>query len=189
VVISPDENREVDPTEFTKERTRFYALIGHCVTQYQSVEDYLPEIFGAALGGDQEKAVAVFAVARGLEAKLNVISAALTGADQAIVDRWESLLKRVTAAADARNQIAHARAVHNAGMFRVQLGDENTPGKMTRIKPQRMELRKRRGAKGMLWTVDLMIQEAERSLKLSGHLVGFTKTLKGETVPPHLVEE
>jgi hypothetical protein len=189
VVVLEGEDGDAVLAEFEKHRARFYALIGHCVTRYQSVEDYLPDVFGAALGGHAERAVAIFAVARGLEAKLNLISAALTGANQAIADRWSHLLKRVADAADARNQIAHARTVQNAGMINVRLGNENTPGKATRVKPQRMELRKRRGADESVWTLEMMIQEAERSSKLFGHLIAFTKTLKGETVPPHLLEE
>jgi len=58
-----------------------------------------------------------------------MISAALTGADQAITVRWSSLLKRLADAADARNQIAHARTVHNAGLVNVPFGNKNTTGK------------------------------------------------------------
>jgi len=123
------------------------------------------------------------------EAKLNMISAALTGADQAITVRWSSLLKRVADAADARNQIAHARTVHNAGLVNVPFGNKNTTGKATRIEPPRMELRKRKGADESLWALDMMIQEAERSSKLFGHLSAFAKTLRGETVPPHRLDE
>jgi hypothetical protein len=189
VVILEEEDGDAVVAEFEKHRARFYALIGHCVTGYQSVEDYLPDVFAAALSGNMDRAVAIFAVARGLEAKLNLISAALTGPDQALADRWSGLLKRVAAAADARNQIAHARSVHNGGMINVRLGDKNAPGKATRVKPARMELHKHRGANERVWTLEMMIQEAERSFKLFGHLIAFAMTLKGETVPPHLLEE
>jgi hypothetical protein len=186
---SEGEDNAAALAEFEKHRARFYALIGHCVTRYQSVEDYLPDVFGAALGGHVERAIAIFAVARGLEAKLNLISAALTGSDQALADRWRRLLKRVADAADARNQIAHARTVHNAGMMIVRLGDENRSGEVTVGGSQRMELRKRMGTNESVWTLEMMIQEAERSSKLFRHLIAYTMTLKGETVPPHLLEE
>jgi hypothetical protein len=188
VAVLEEEDGDAVIAEFEKHRARFYALIGHRVTGYQSVEDYLPDIFAAALGGDIKRAVAIFAVARGLEAKLNLISATLTGSDQALADRWSGLLKRVAAAA-ARNQIAHARTVHNGGMINVRLGDKNTPGKVTRVEPSRMELRKHSGVNENVWTLEMMIQEAERSFKLFGHLIAFAMTLKGETVPPHLLEE
>jgi len=189
MIITPDEDDEAAPAEFEKHRTRFYALIGHCVTRYQSVEDYLPEVFAVALGGDAKKTVAIFAIARGLEAKLDMISAALKGGDRAIAVRWSNLLKRVVSAANARNQIAHARTVHHGGMIAVQLENENTPGKVTRVELPRMELRKRTGANEALWTLDMMIQEAERTSKLFGHLIAFTMMLQGKTVPPHLREE
>jgi hypothetical protein len=189
VAVLEGEESDAVVAEFEKHRARFYALIGHCVTGYQSIEDYLPDVFAAALGDNSKKAVAIFAVARGLEAKLNLISAALTGADQALVDRWSGLLKRVATAADARNQIAHARTVHKGGMINIRLGDNGAPGKATRIEPSRMELRKQKGANENVWTLEMMIQEAERSFKLLGHLIAFAMTLKGETVPPHLLEE
>jgi hypothetical protein len=71
----------LEDKDFERERTRFYALIGHCVTRYQAIEDYLPELYAAALGGDPVKAAAIFDVVRGLEAKLDIISAGLSGAD------------------------------------------------------------------------------------------------------------
>lgn len=74
--------------EFERHRRKFYALIGHCVTGYQSVEDYLPELFAAALGGDTAKAAAILAVARGLEAKLDIITAALIGTEERCRTRW-----------------------------------------------------------------------------------------------------
>jgi hypothetical protein len=186
MIILPGE--EGLTADFKKHRQRFYALIGHCVIQYQSVEDYLVDVFCAALGGDHGKAAAIFALARGLEAKLNMISAALKGADQLTVVRWDALLKRVATAQVNRNQIAHARAVHNGGLVGVQVGRENLPGKATRLRPPRMELRKRSGANEALWTEELMIQEARRSSELYRHLLAFSMTLKGEPVPPHLLD-
>jgi hypothetical protein len=184
VTVLEGEDRDAVLAEFEKHRARFYALIGHCVTRYQSVEDYLSDVFSAALGGRAERASAIFAEVKGLEAKLKLISAALTGSDQAVADCWKQLLKRVADAAKARNQIAHAHAVHSGGMVKIHLGDENTPGKATRVKPPRMELRKRKGANENVWTLEKMIQEAERSSKLLEHLSAFTRRLKGETVQP-----
>jgi hypothetical protein len=186
MIVLPGEDTDTQIVEFEKHTARFYELIGHCVTRYQAVEDYLPTVFGAALGGDLGRAEALFAIARGLEAKLNMISAALTGADDKIAVRWSNLLKQVAAAAEARNQIAHARTVHNGGLVGVQLATDDTPGKVTRIKPARMELRKRSGAGEKVWTIETMLQEAKHCSKLFGQLIAFTMTLKGETVPPHL---
>ena len=76
-----DNAEQAELARFIEHKDRFFALIGHCVTRYQSIEDSLPGVFAAALGGDPARAHAVFAVVRGLEAKLNLISAALTGQD------------------------------------------------------------------------------------------------------------
>src|ERR1700730_10402323 len=105
--------------DFERHRRKFYALIGHCVTGYQSVEDYLPDLFAAALGGDTAKAGAIFAVVRELEAKLNIITAALIGTEERYRTRWTTLRPRVAKAAEARNQIAHATPTHNAGLLHV----------------------------------------------------------------------
>jgi hypothetical protein len=51
-----------------------------------------------------------------------------------------------------------------------------------------MELRKGRGPNETPWTPEMMIKDAERSSTLFRHLIAFTKTLKGEIVPQHLLE-
>jgi len=188
MIILPDEVHEAAIAEFEKHRSRFFALVGHCITRYQSIEDFLPEVFSGALGGDTGNAGAIFAIVRGLEAKLNMISAALTGADEPTIKRWSDLLKRVASAATARNEIAHARTVNNGGVIRVQAGGAGETGSVTRVKGPQMELRKRSGAGETVWTLELMIEEAERSSKLLGHLIAFAMTLKGEEPPPHLLE-
>ena len=38
----------VEEEDFERNRTQFYAVIGHCVTRYQAMEDYLPKLFAAA---------------------------------------------------------------------------------------------------------------------------------------------
>jgi hypothetical protein len=129
MIILEGEESETLLAEFEKHTARFYALIGHCVTRHQFVEDYLPDVFGAALAGAPQRASALFAVVWGLERKLDMISAALTGAAGATVVRWDSLRKRVEDAADARNEIAHARPVHNGGMVGVYQARDNSPGK------------------------------------------------------------
>src|SRR5215212_4243568 len=68
-----DPQQSPEDLEFEQQRIRFYALIGLCLTRYQNVEDYLPDVFAVSLRGDSERARAIFSVARGLEAKLNII--------------------------------------------------------------------------------------------------------------------
>jgi|ERR1700730_4401593 len=181
---------DVDDDEgFEQHRARFYSLIGHCVTGYQSIEDYLPELFGAALADDPSKATAIFAVARGLEAKLDIISAALIGADERHFSRWTELRPHILLAAKARNQIAHASPTHHGGTIAIALNSnpEIAP-KMTRTESSRMELRKRTRAGETVWTTDLMRAEYERSHKLFGHLIALAMELRGEKPPSHLLE-
>jgi hypothetical protein len=175
---------------FETHRSSFYAMIGHYVTLYQSVEDYLADLFVAALPVPEEQSAAIFAVVRGLEAKLNIISATLITADDAHKERWQVLVKRVAAAAEARNQIAHASPVHHGPTVNVILG---SPDKAPTIRldhsTQRMELHKQTRSGEHVWTLERMREEHRRTDKLYGHLIALAKQLKGETPPEHLLEE
>lgn len=188
MILLPGEDHDAILQDFEKHQSRFYALIGRCVTSYQQTEDFLPAVFNAVLGCDVEKSAAIFAVARGLEAKLKIISAALTGASEEITNRWESLAKRIDSASTARNQIAHAHPVNNGGCVCIGIGDGVNPSFATRMTSPRMELRKQAGKGETVWTLDLMIAEAERTSKLFGHLIAFEMTLKGKEPPFHLLE-
>jgi hypothetical protein len=176
--------------EFKDHRTRFFALVGRCVTTYQTVEDHLQDLFAAALGGDPDRASAIFVVVRGLTDKLTVITAALTTQEHRV--RWDGLSGRVQAAFEARNQIAHARPLVNGGATLIVLsGDPALPSTTARVvheEPSRMELRKRTRKSEMVWTEDRLRDEHARMAKLFGHLVAFGMQLRGETPPPHLGE-
>ena len=63
-------------------------------------EDHLENLFAAALGVAPEKAKRVFAVVRGLEAKLEAVTEALSDADAQTIARWGELKKRVSQAAE-----------------------------------------------------------------------------------------
>jgi hypothetical protein len=177
----------VEEEDFEPDRTQFYALIGHCVTRYQAMEDYLPELFAAALGGDAVKAAAIFDVVRGLEPKLDMISAGLSGADERHQRRWKQLLACIADAAKKRNEIAHARPTHNAGLIRVILSqDSSISPEITQAEKARMELRKRTRGGEKVWTTEDMRAEYQRVDKLFGNLIAFVKELGGDEVPSHL---
>jgi hypothetical protein len=162
------------------------------VTRYQAVEDYLPDVFAGALGGERAKAEAIFDVVhnRGLESKLKIISAAFVGADDRLRTRWDNLRPRVSKAAEARNQIAHASPTHYGGMIRVTLSnDPLIPPEATRVEDARMELRKRTREGEKVWTTEDMRAEYDRADKLFQNLIAFVKELRGEKVPPHLLAE
>jgi hypothetical protein len=44
---SENDENEAEFEAFRKQRTEFFALIGHCITEYQKAEDYLPQLFAA----------------------------------------------------------------------------------------------------------------------------------------------
>jgi hypothetical protein len=89
----------------------FFAEAGECIIEYQKKEDHLENLFAATLGVAPEKAMRVFAVFRGLEAKLEAVTQALPDADAQTIARWSELKKRVSQAAKSRNQIAHSTPV------------------------------------------------------------------------------
>ena len=154
---------------------------------YQTVEDYLPDVFASALNSNQKKARALFALVRGLDRQLDCIAEALMDADEHHQKRWQELRKRIKQAADARNEIAHASPVQHGGKLRIALSkDPNIPPTSKRIEAPRMELHKR--SKNAIWTTETMRAEYERSSKLFSHLIAFTHELRGEKPPKHLLE-
>ena len=121
---SEDHKNDMQSVEFEKHRSRFFALIGYCVINYQTVEDYLPDVFAAALGINEAKALKIFNHVRGLETKLAMISEALSDATDEHQLRWQTLLRHIREAADSRNQIAHANPVHHASTIVIEMGDD-----------------------------------------------------------------
>lgn len=187
--LKPD-NNEIELSKLQERRMRFYAEIGRCVTNYQSIEDYLPEVFTAALGGEPSKATAIFAVARGLEAKIDIITAALTDRDEQHRRRWAQLARRIGAAASTRNQIAHATPVNNGGTIALSISfDPDVPTTGRRIAPPRMELHKRTRERTTAWTTELISDECRRTNKVFKNLIALAMELKGETPAAHLLEE
>ncbi len=145
-----------------------------------------------ALASDKPKAIAIFATVRGLESKLALVSAALTG-DASRLTRWVELGARVQRAFGARNQVAHARPRKNGGVVGIILsgppGAPDTTSQIVYGEPAHMELVKRTRAKEVVWTEDMLRAEHASVSKLFGHLVAFTMELRGETPPAHLREE
>ncbi|WP_121117786.1 hypothetical protein [Croceibacterium ferulae] len=185
----PDPDEQARRDEFDKHYKKFFELIGHCVTLYQSVEDYLDDVFSAALGGNVDRAAALFAVARGLEAKLNIISAALIGREDDLAKHWPSLLVRVASAAKARNEIAHASPLVRGGRIDLVLDREKMQVVCVgRPEKDRMELRKRTKAGETTRVLDDLFEEYHRTGKLFDNLIGYVKLLKGEVAPTHLLE-
>ncbi|MBF9234784.1 hypothetical protein [Microvirga alba] len=174
---------ETDP-EFLalkEHAARFYALIGYCVTHYQSLEDTLPDLFAVALGAEQKKALAVFSAVRGLEDKFAIISAALLDATKEQKHEWASLRVRIKLASDARNQIAHANPVQIPVIKITRRNEVPSPvGIIGTGGPGRMELRKQTRNGERIWTLDLLREERARIVELSNQLCAFVVRLKKE---------
>jgi len=154
---------------------------------YQNIEDHLQTLFVSALGGPPEKARKIFSVARGLEAKLYLVSAALSDAEQSLQMRWDGLKKRVILAAESRNQIAHSSPVSTADPIIVTMNKANN--KVLRVSGggnSRTELRKKTKRVEVTWTTSSLRDEHTRNDLLFGALVAFDLELRDMPVPQHL---
>jgi hypothetical protein len=94
--------------KYDADRSPLFQLIGHCVTSYQSVEDYLPDLFWAGIGGDEEQNRAIFSAVRGIETMLALIDAALLLRNEDRLKEWKVLRRRLVDASLERGQIAHS---------------------------------------------------------------------------------
>lgn len=182
-------NDDTRTEELIRHRTKFFALIGHCLTSYQSVEDYLEEVFSAALGDDLNRGAAIYAVARGLEARLDIITAALTGRPSNCAKYWPDLRARIASAARARNEIAHATTLFRADSVKVIINRETMQlEKVERTEDGRMELRKKTRVGETIWTLDKMFAEYNKTEKLFVNLRGYVKILQGENPSASLLD-
>jgi hypothetical protein len=165
----------------------FFAEAGECIIEYQKKEDHLENLFAATLGVAPEKAMRVFAVFRGLEAKLEAVTQALPDADAQTIARWSELKKRVSQAAKSRNQIAHSTPVSTSDPIRIRIGaSSNDPVKMSGGGNSRTEMRKKTRAGEITWTQQLLRDETSRNVTLFGAMIAFWLHLRGEPVPAHL---
>jgi hypothetical protein len=173
-------------TEFQRQRTMFFAKAGECIIEYQKSEDHLENLFAAAVGAAPEKAMRVFAVVRGLEARLEAVTAALSDADAQTIARWNEL-KRVSQAAESRNQISHSTPVSTSDPIILRIGaSSDDPAKVSGGGNSRTELRKKTRAGQITWTEQLLREETSQNANLFGALVAFWLQLRGEPVPAHL---
>lgn len=134
-----------------------------------------------------EKAKRVFAVVRGLEAKLEAVTEALSDADAQTIARWGELKKRVSQAAESRNQIAHSTPVSTSDPIIVRIGaSSDDPVKVSGGGNSRTEIHKKTRAGEVTWTQQLLREETSRNVSLLGALIAFWLQLRGEPVPAHL---
>lgn len=156
----------------------FFAALGMCVTQYQAVEDFLPAVFSAALGGSRERAKALFDVVRGLDAKLGLVSAALLEHEDLSLE-WSALRPRISSGAEFRNQIAHAKIGIRGATIQLTLNDAREVIDAKKVGEDRMEARKI-GKKGReeVFTADEMSGRHEDLLALERALMDFAARMR-----------
>ena len=189
---SEDDKNDVKSANFEEHRSRFFAMIGLCITRYQAVEDYLFRIFAAALGIDEPKAFKLSNMALRLDIKLSMITIALSDASDEHRFRWENLCEYIHKASEARNKIAHANPAHGTPVVPEMIETEHGPRivSLQRVGPDHMGLYKFGKKRGQItiWTIDLLTAEYERIDKLFNHVDAFAMCLKGQEVPADLEE-
>jgi hypothetical protein len=186
VVMTEKQGNEVEQAEFEKQYFHFFALIGHCVTQYQTLEDFLPNVFAVALGINEVKAQALLNIPPTLEPKLEMISVSLSDAAEEHQQRWKKLRKHIDSAKTTRNKIAHGRPVIIGGGVLLNLTSSGVEAK--KIGTPHMELHKQKGKDKVVLTTELLMAEYRRADKLFSHLLAFVCRLKGQKFPAYLEE-
>lgn len=88
------------------------ACVGIVITTYQNLEDFMGRIFVQAMNTDPWQAEAVFKPIRGLQQKIEVVTASLERR-KAFVDRWDKIAKQLNARAAERNFLGHACLIHH----------------------------------------------------------------------------
>jgi hypothetical protein len=180
-MISEESPEDVEIEKFRAERQQFYAIVGHCILTFQHVEDYLEDIFAAVLGGSRARADAIFASVRGIDRKIQIISAAAVGLQG---DPWTQLLplmNRAKKASDIRGQIAHANPVRHGGLVRIKVRREGnriveTVG-VERVEDARFELHKR-AKETTVFTVDDLRREHSFIDQIYEDMIAFVKSIQ-----------
>jgi hypothetical protein len=179
--MTSDESPEaVEIEKFRAEQQQFYALVGHCILRFQHVEDYLEDIFAAVLGGSRARADAIFASVRGIDRKIQIISAAAVGLQGEPWTQLLPLLNRAKKASDIRGQIAHANPVRHGGSVRIKVrrdGDRivETVG-IERVEDARFELHKR-AKETTIFAVDDLRREYGIIDQIFGDMIAFVKAI------------
>ncbi|WP_237479242.1 hypothetical protein [Lichenibacterium dinghuense] len=185
--MSSNSPKSPEMVALLQQRMMFFSQAGQCIIEYQGVEDHLENVFAAALSGPKNRADAIFAIARGLEAKLSLIDASLLNADAAYRTRWQELKRRVTQAAASRNQIAHSRPVSTSDPIFVEVSnDPEKPGKAWGGGNPRVEIWKKMKNGDAKWTSQDLREEFLRNKRLYTHVLVFEMDLRGAPVPDHL---
>jgi hypothetical protein len=158
----------------------FYAAVGICVIEYQIVEDMIAAIFVAASGIDGGRARAIYNVFRGIEKRLEAVSAAIVDSPVDIQNHWAGLSKRISAAASFRNnEVAHAQPVLRGGGIAIDFGTENRSPSARKLGPDRIELHKELKGKVNIVTVERLKAEYNNLQNIEADILALVQKIHG----------
>ena len=160
-------------------QSKFYKMIGLCVTRYQQIEDRLQPIFQASLEHSEEASSMIFGVARGLESQLALVSAAVIDRDAIFAELWGDLRPRIKGAADNRNQIAHSTTLLKGRG--IVIGDDGFLGYNEPASQFQLEKSTKSGK--IYWNTERLLEEYEALDELSRHLTVFFRLLVDGAIP------
>ncbi|WP_411339702.1 hypothetical protein V6U71_17870 [Sphingopyxis sp. J-6] len=176
-------NEDDDIDTMQQKQLRFYALVGICISDYQSIEDRLESIFKASLRIEADAAHGMFSIAKSLEDRCRMITAALMTRNINIQGLWDDLKKRIKLSADNRNQIAHASSVF---VGRGIVIDTSAEGKFKLLgykKPHsEMKLEKKTKSGVVQWDANMLRAERESLEELSRNITVLVRILVDGTL-------
>ena len=182
-------NPDDDADTMQQKTLRFYALVGICVSDYQAIEDRLESLFKAALQIDECAAHDIFIVAKSLEDKFKLITAALKTRNENLRGLWDDLQKRIKASADKRNQIAHASSVFVGRGAVIDARDEGAAKVIGYTKPHsEMKLEKKTKSGVVRWDASMLAIERASLEELSRHLTVIFRILVDGSLDPRFVD-
>jgi hypothetical protein len=191
--MTNEESPETDEIKkFRAEQQQFYAIVGHCILRFQHVEDYLEDIFAAVLGGSRARADAIFASVRGIDRKIQIITAAAVGLQGEPWPRLTPLMNRVKKASDIRGQIAHANPVRHGGSLKIKVRMDGgrtveTVG-VERVEDARYELHKR-AKQTTIFKVEDLRREYDFVDHIFSDMIAFVKAIGDSASKPGQIDQ
>lgn len=183
-------NVEEDFALYEERYRKVFFFIGQCLTRYQSIEDTLYDAFHATATCSNMMAAAIFEVANSVESKLKLISAATTDRDNGISDLWSDLRPRIKAAADLRNQIAHATPIQVGRGIVVEFDETSGKSKILGYQSEHSDLHLEKRSRGgkKKWALEDLQAARDKLQHVWLNLITFNRIAAGQAIPKHFKE-
>lgn len=181
------QNAEEDFSIFEERYRKVFYFIGQCLTRYQTIEDTLYDAFLVTATCSNMMAASIFEVANSVESKLKLITAATIDRDNCISDLWSDLRPRIKAAADLRNQIAHATPVQVGRGVVVEFDHDSGESRILgyRSKNSDLQLEKRSRGRMSNWTLEDLQNARDKMQGVWVNLITFNRIAAGQAIPAH----